>query len=137
VNTCILINNKSITLKLNLHALKIFNTDSLSAILAENTEETTQKLIDSIKKEYFKLFNIDFEVSDNSMAVEIWAHIYAEKFAEAVEKFSSVNFIDKAAEKIMHHAEVIDIGERGHDDNRFVWDALAVFKPAIAGLLFS
>jgi len=137
VNTCILINNKNINLQLNLHAIKVFNTDSLSAIIAENTEATTQKLIDSIKKKYFKLFNVDFEVSDSSMAVEIWAHIYAEKFAEAVKDFSAVNFIDKAAEKIMHHAEVIDIGERGHDDNRFVWDALAVFKPAIAGLLFS
>ncbi len=137
MNTSVLINNKSISLQLNLHAIKIFNSDALSAILAENTEATTQKLIDSIKKKYFKLFNTNFEVSDNSIAVEIWAHIYAEKFAEAVKDFSSVNFIDKAAEKIMHHAEVIDIGERGHDDNRFVWDALAVFKPAIAGLLFS
>ncbi len=65
------------------------------------------------------------------MAVEIWAHVYAEKFAEAVKNFSSINFVDKIAEKILHHAEIIDIGEKGHDDNRFVWDSLAVFKSAI------
>jgi hypothetical protein len=137
VNTSVLINNQSISLQLNLHAIKIFNSDALSSILAQNTEATTQKLVDSVKTEYLKLFNVDFDVSDNSMAVEIWAHIYAEKFAEAVKNFSSISFVDKIAEKIMQHTEVIDIGERGHDDNRFVWDGLAVFKSAIAGLLFS
>jgi hypothetical protein len=137
VNTSVLIQDKAIGLQLNLHAIKIFNSDAFSAILAKNAEAATEQVITSIKNEYFKLFNVDFEVSGDSMAVEIWAHIYAEKFAEAVKNFSSINFIDKIADKILHHAEVIDIGETGHDDNRFVWDALAVFKSAIAGLLFS
>lgn len=137
MNTSVLIQDKNISLQLKPHAVKISNSDALSAILAQNAEAATDKLVAGIKNEYFQLFNTDFDVSDNSMAVEIWAHIYAEKFAEAVKNFSSIDFVDKVAEKIIHHAEVIDIGESGHDDNRFVWDALAVFKSAIAKLLFS
>ena len=126
----------SIKLELKAHAIKIFNNDALWAILKKNAEAATEQLILDIKKKYFELFNTDFKVSDASIAVEIWAHIYAEKFAEAVKSFSSINFIDKIAEKILNHAVIIDIGETGYDDNRFVWDELAVLKSAIAGLLF-
>ena len=137
MNTSVSVQGKNISLKLKPYAVSIFNNDALSAMLEEKAEAATEELIACIKKEYFKLFNIDFKVSDASIAVEIWAHIYAEKFAEAVKNFSSINFIDKIAEKILHHAEEIDIGETGHDENRFVWDGLAVFKLAIAGLLFA
>ena len=136
MNMIIEIRAKKISVQLNLHAIRIYNNADLSGLLKENAEVSTDELIIHLKKEYFKLFNTDFKISSNSIAVEIWAHVYAEKFAKAVNSFSSIEFIDKIAEKIIHHAEVIDIGEHGHDDNRFVWDALAHLKPAIAKLLF-
>ena len=137
MNTLVAVKGRSIGIELKPHAIKIYNDDALSSLLSNNADAATEELIACIKKEYFKLFNIDFNVSDASIAIEIWAHVYAEKFAESVKNFSSVNLVDKLAEKIMHHAEIIDIGEKGHDENRFVWDGLAGFKPVIAGLLFS
>jgi hypothetical protein len=128
--------DERIKLELKSHAIRIFNNDALWAMLEKNAEAATEQLILDIKKKYFELFNTDFKVSDASIAVEIWGHVYAEKFAEAIKNFSSINFVDKIAEKILHHAEIIDIGETGYDDNRFVWDSLAVFKSVIAGLLF-
>ena len=126
-----------ISFQLKPHAIKISNNDALSALLTEDAETATEKLINDIKSEYLKLFAEEFKVSDHSMAVEIWAHVYAEKFAEAIKNLSSINFIDAIANKILKHAEIIDIGESGHDDNRFVWDGLAPFKSTIASLLFS
>lgn len=128
---------RGINFQLKPHAIKIWNNDALSNLLKVDAESLTNELVENIKSAYFKLFADEFKVSDHSMAVEIWAHIYAEKFAEAVKNFSSVKFVDAIADKILQHAEIIDIGETGHDDNRFVWDALAPFKPAIAGLLFA
>ena len=137
MNELVTINIKDVHLQLKPYAIKIYNNAALLTMLAENAEAATDELISYIKAEYLKLFNDDFKVSDASMAVEIWAHVYAEKFAEAVKNFSSIDLIDKIADKIMLHAEIIDIGEKGHDDNRFVWNALARFKSAIAGILFA
>jgi hypothetical protein len=137
MNTSVLVHGKEITLQLKQYAIRIFNNEALSAMLEQNAETATEELITCVKEEYFKLFNSDFKVSNASMAIEIWAHVYAEKFAEAVKDFYFINFIDKIAEKILHHAEIIDIGEQGHDENRFVWNSLAGFKSVIAGLLFT
>jgi len=137
MNEVVTINIKDIHLQLKSHAIKIWNNDALSNLLKVDAESSTEELIENIKDEYFKLFGDEFKVSDHSMAVEVWAHVYAEKFAEAVKNFSSVKFVDAMADKILQHAEIIDIGETGYDDNRFVWDALAPFKSAIAELLFA
>lgn len=131
------VNGRSIRVQLKLHAIKIWNDETLSAILKMGAEESTRHLTNSIKIEYYKLFNSDFEVSNDSITVEIWAHVYAEKFAEAVKNFSSLKLVDAFADKILEHAEIIDIGEKGHDDNRFIWDGLAPFKSTIANVLFS
>jgi len=133
----VIISIRDIHLQLKPHAIKISNNDALSALLTEDAETATEKLINDIKSEYLKLLAEEFKVSDHSMAIEIWAHVYAEKFAEAIKDFSSIDFIDAIANKILKHAEIIDIGESGHDDNRFVWDGLAPFKSTIASLLFS
>lgn len=137
MNLSFSVKNHIISLQFQPHAIKIFNDDALSGLLMADAESSTEELIKNIKTEYFKLFADEFKVSNASIAVEIWAHVYAEKFAEAVKNFSSINFVDKVADKILQHAEIIDIGEQEHDDNRIVWDGLAVFKSAIAGLLFA
>jgi hypothetical protein len=33
------------------------------------------------------------------------------------------------------HCKVINIGRKDHDNNRFIWDWLAAFKPIIAAML--
>jgi len=72
---------------------------------------------------------------ERSGPVEIWGHVYAEDFAAAIKQLSTLSFIDNIAEKIIDHCEIIDIGEAGHDNNRFIWDRLASFKSMIAKLL--
>jgi hypothetical protein len=135
MNTTINVRDKIINIDMREHIIHINNNDALTSLLAEETEAATDELVCEIKKIYRALFNNDFDVADKSIAVEIWAHVYVEKFADAVATLTSINFIDELAEKIIERCEIIDIGESGYDYNRFVWDNLAYLKSTIAKLL--
>ncbi len=97
MNSAILIEGRTVSACLNLHAIKIFNNDELVQALKHKTEAATDELVIKLKAAYFKTFNTEFKVLNTSIAVEIWAHIYAEKFAEALKSFSSIKFIDLIA----------------------------------------
>jgi hypothetical protein len=127
--------HKNISVSLKENMINIINDDQLSGLVTEMPEAATEELVSAIKKEYHDRFNKDFEVTDASMAVEIWGHVFTEKFADAVKGLAPVKLVNSFAEKISAHCEVINIGERDHDSNRFIWDWLAAFKPAIAALL--
>lgn len=127
---------EGIRIEYELYKIRIFISGNLHSILQQNAVSGTEKFILAIKDEYQRLFDTRFIIPDNSMAVEIWAHVYADKFAKALKTHTSLSFIHTIAGKIMHHAEVIDIGEKGHDKNRFIWDRLAIFKSFIARMLF-
>ncbi len=135
MNTTLTIRGKKISIALVQHAVRITTDDELTNLLALDTEAATAELVAAIKTAYKNLFNTEFAVSDSSMIVEIWGHVYADQFANWIKEISDINFIDKIADKVIYHAEYIDIGESGHDNNRFVWDGLAAFKSVIAALL--
>jgi hypothetical protein len=135
MNTTINVRGDAISIDMKEHIIRIKNNDALTNLLACDTEAVTDELVLEIKKQYQTLFNKDFNVADKSIAVEIWAHVYIEKFADAVATLTSINFIDTLAEKIIERCEIIDIGESGYDDNRFVWDNLTYLKSTIAKLL--
>jgi len=131
----ITIRDKSISVQFRKNSVAIISDGQLSSLVTEMPESATDELVSLIKKEFNAQFNKDFGVGNASMAVEIWGHVFAEKFANAVKTISPANFIDELAEKICLHCEVINIGEAHHDNNRFVWDWLAPFKPVIAAML--
>jgi hypothetical protein len=135
MNTTINVRDKIINIDMREHIIHINNNDALTSLLAEDTEVITDELILEIKKTYRTLFNKDFDVANKSIAVEIWAHVYVEKFSDAVAALTSIGFIDKLTEEITERCEIIDIGESGYDYNRFVWDNLAYLKSTIAKLL--
>jgi hypothetical protein len=135
MNTVITVRNHDINIQFDEYMIHVTNNDSLTSLLAHDTEAATDELVTSIKAGYLKQFNKQFTVSDASLAVEIWAHVYVEKFADIIKAHSSVSFIDALMKKIIDHCEIIDMGESGHDHNRFAWNALAPLKSTIAGLL--
>ena len=127
--------NKNISVQFHENMIDILSDKQLFELVAGMPEAATDELVSAIKKEYLTRFNRDFGVSDNSMAVEIWGHVFAEEFADAVKKITSVKLVDEVAEKIIEHCEVVNIGERGHDYNRILWDTLAPLKSEIAAML--
>ena len=136
MNIIIPVYNKNISVRFSQHAIKIFNDAELTALLQQNIKISTDAFIILIKKKYLELFNTDFKVSDASMAIEIWAHVYMQQSAEELRSCASLKLINTITAKIIYHCKEIDIGETGHDDNRFVWNWLAVFKPLTTYLFF-
>ena len=132
----ILLQGNNISVRFKLHAIKIFNDEQLNALLHHNTKLANNELILLIKKKYFELYNVDFKVSNASMAIEIWAHVYLQKITELFKSRFHFWLTNKIAQKIINHCKEIDIGEKGHDDNRFVWNWLAFLKPVISNLFF-
>jgi hypothetical protein len=135
VKTVIKILNNKIDVELEDHIIRITNNDALANLLARDSELRTQQLVRSIKIAYYKLFNKNLEIHDASMIVEIWGHVYTDKFADAIQSAVSLKLIDKLAEKAIERCVIIDIGELRYDYNRFVWDGLAHLKPIIAKFL--
>ncbi len=135
MNKIIPIRSRQITVTFVQHAIRIVNNNELCALLASDTEAATDELVLALKAEYKTIVRASFQVSDASLAVEIWGHVYVDKFADIIKSLSPFAFIDGLADKVSHFCDVIDIGETGHDNNRFVWDGLARFKSAIAVLL--
>lgn len=129
------VRDKNISVRLQEDRIMVKSDDQLSELLTEMPEAATDELICLIKNEYHTQLNKNFDVEDASIAVEIWGHVYAEKFANAIRKIAPLKLADELAEKICSSCEVINIGTKDHDGNRFVWDWLATFKPAIARLL--
>ena len=129
------VRDKNISVRLKESMIDIINDKQLSDLVTEMPEAATDELVSAIKKEYHERFDKDFEVTDASMAVEIWGHVFAEKFADVVKNIAPVKLVDSLAEKISAHCKVINIGMKDHDNNRFIWDWLAAFKPAIAAIL--
>jgi hypothetical protein len=129
------VRNKSISVQLHENGIAVRSDEELSAVITTMPEAATDELVAAIKKEFRTQFNKDFDVTDASMAVEIWGHVFAEKFANAVKAITKVKLVNDLAEKICSRCEVINIGSHEHDDNRFVWDWLAALKPVIAALL--
>ena len=131
------IRNKNISLSLYENRIGIISDGQLLSLVTEMPEAATDELVSAIKKEFHAQFNKDFDVSDASMAVEIWGHVFTEKFADTVKEIAPIKLVNSLAEKISSHCEVINIGRKDHDRNRIVWDLLAAFKPAIAAVLLS
>ena len=129
------ISDKTVSVNVQYNRISIKSDEQLFELITAMPESATDELVSTIKKEFRAQFNKEFEVSDASIAVEIWGHVYAEKFAAAVKVISPVKLIDGLAERISVSCEVINIGTSDNDGNRFIWDWLAAFKSTIAGLL--
>jgi hypothetical protein len=129
------VRSKNISVRLQKNSINILSDELLTALVTEMPEAATEELVAAIKSEFRERFKREFEVADASMAVEIWGHVFAGKFANAVKAIAHLKFVDELAEKICLHCEVINIGEKDHDSNRFFWDSIAPFKNILASLM--
>lgn len=90
-----------------------------------------------IKEHYKEYMNKSLDISVDSLAIEILAHAYINKFAETIEKVNNrvtkkdKNEIIQVMEKIKGHTKIIDCGEKAIDSNRFVWDMLKPLSQVI------
>lgn len=92
-----------------------------------------------ILERYQAIFGKLLEISQDSLAIEILAHVFVDKFSNAIYKLINNESIDaenqpaplRLLEKVRGRTDVIDCGEASVDNNRVVWDALVPFRGLI------
>ncbi len=115
--------------------IRIMGTDELLAFLNSNLNAHTLKLVKLIKADYLAINGKPLKITNASLMVEIWGHLYTSKFATAVNQLVQLSIIEQITKKIIKRSETIDCGEAEVDSNRKFWDTLGKFKSLIVKLL--
>lgn len=116
-------------------SVHIINDNNLWTLLEKDTEPRTMVLVSWIKEQYRGIFDKELDITGDSLAVEIWGHVYFEYYILAVKELIRLQLIENFFERILKVSEVIDCGEAGIDSNRKLWDILAPHKSFILKVL--
>ena len=111
--------------------IQIKKPHHLKAFLSSDIKNRSEVLVNYIKQDYFLLFAKELNVSNKSLIIEIWAHVFASFFARSIKKILRFKLVENAANFIIKRSDIIDCGESDLDSNRKLWDVLANFKRII------
>lgn len=131
----IVLEGRAVVVAYTEQSVHIRNDAVLEQLLAVETETVTDQLVAALKSRFRDLYGRELDITDNSLAVEIWGHLYTGQLAEALEELLPLLPVTAITTKVLEYCEVIDCGISGHDSNRALWDLLAPFKSGIAGWL--
>lgn len=115
--------------------IRIRNDESLRKLLRESLEGGTEGLVSIIKEDYQSRYGEELKISDDSLIVEIWGHIYFENFAAILGNVFRLKMFERFDQVVSEHCDIIDCGESDQDGNRRFWDSLAPHKDFIARML--
>ncbi|WP_018630516.1 hypothetical protein [Niabella aurantiaca] len=124
-----------VTIVMELHAVHIHSDEPLLQFLAGDPLQNTDLLVKELLRAYEAAFHQPLDISPDSLAVEIWGHVYVEQFAGYIARLTDLNLVRKLLYPVQKYCAVIDCGEQGHDSNRWFWDLLAPLKATIGGWL--
>jgi hypothetical protein len=129
------INGCRISVRIDERSIHIDNDRQLWELLGQSAEDRTHTLIALVLEDFGQYNRRPLRVSADSLAVEIWGHVYVEYYSLHLHRRFRLRILKHLAGRIARYCEVIDCGEKGVDTNRRVWDLLATFKSRIAGWL--
>ena len=115
--------------------IRILGSKQLLVFLRNDLNTNTLKLVKLIKADYLTLIGKPLKITNASLMVEIWGHLYASKFAVAVNELINLSIIQNITENINKRSKTIDCGEANVDSNRRFWDVAAKFKTMIVKFL--
>lgn len=115
--------------------IRIKKPKALQKYLTLDIDQRSEVLVNSIKIDYLSLFGKELAISNDSLIIEIWAHVYASYFAKAMKNLISLKLVEEAADFIIKRSDIIDCDESEIDSNRKFWDILANFKGVILSFL--
>ena len=124
-----------IQVKFQENSVHIVNDKELWQLLAEDIENRTTALAQEIRKDFSLQYKRELKITEDSLIVEIWGHVYFEYFALAIQNLINLKLIESIVSSAISYSELIDCGETGYDNNRWLWDILAPHKTLIAGWL--
>ncbi|MGK6351414.1 hypothetical protein [Parapedobacter sp. DT-150] len=112
--------------------IRIANDAAFKRMVTLQPVRAVTQLVNLIKADYQRHYGKPIVITDDSFAVEIWAHLYFEYFLLKYHRLFRFVFRFGLYRRFLRSCEVIDCGERGIDPNRRMWDILAPFRGRIA-----
>ncbi|MGF1924345.1 MAG: hypothetical protein ACQUHE_09220 [Bacteroidia bacterium] len=115
--------------------IRIQGSEELLVFLSKDLNKHTLMLVRSIKADYLAEIGKPLKVTNSSLMVEIWGHLYASKFAIIAQELIKLKVVKDMTQFVIQRSDTIDCGETELDSNRKFWDMLSKFKTVIVKLL--
>jgi hypothetical protein len=115
--------------------IRITNNLQLWIFFDQHIVERTAGLVSMIKQDYREFFGQPLAISNRSLGLEIWGHLYYEVFILSICKLLRLNGNSPRVKILLKSSQIIDCGERHKDSNRKLWDFLAPLHNAIGRFL--
>lgn len=113
---------------------------ALMAFLAE-AGKGAQELAGHILARYREKLGCELAISEGSLAVELLCHAYCDevlrKMARLLQALPEAlgRRLSQSVTRFQRHTEIIDMGERAADSNRWLFDSLTPFYGVICKVL--
>ncbi|MFC3563405.1 hypothetical protein [Pedobacter jamesrossensis] len=127
--------NCKIKVKLEEGIIRLKSDNGLWRYLDGGAKTRTFQLIKVIKEDYKSEFDKPLNIHNESLMVEIWAHVYCDYYGLLFHRNIKIKWIQNILMKGIERAAIIDCGERELDSNRWIWDFLSNFKSPISWVL--
>lgn len=115
--------------------VQIAGSKELLLFLSTNLNANTLNLVKLIKADYLSLIGKPLKITNQSLMVEIWGHLYASHVANAIKELVKLKLVVDFTAVVIKRSDTIDCGEADIDSNRKFWDTLAKFNKVIIKLL--
>lgn len=115
--------------------IRITNNLQLWIFYDQHIVERTVWLVNMIKQDYSEFSGRPLAISNRSLGLEIWGHLYYEVLILSICKFLRLNGNSPCVKTLLKSAQIIDCGEQYKDSNRRLWDFLAPLHNTIGRFL--
>lgn len=112
--------------------VRIHNDRFLKQAVDSDPVQSVAKLVQWVKADHAAYTGQDLAIGDDSVAVEIWGHLYFEYFLLKYRRLLRIILFFGLYGRLCRSCVVIDCGERGKDPNRRFWDYLARHRGRMA-----
>ena len=103
--------------------VRVANDKALMALFRSSGRKGALALSEYITCEHAKRFDEDLRITKKSLAAEIYGHYVLMRISlRAKKRFGNI----KPVRWMIRHMDVVDCGDRGVDNNRFVWDIYSI-----------
>ena len=115
--------------------ISIKEPKALKKYLSKDIDARSAVFVSQIKQDYLNFIGQALAITNDSMVIEIWGHVYASHLAKATKNLVQLQLIENFADFIIKRSDTIECGESEIDSNRLFWDVLSNFKGMILNFL--
>jgi len=118
-------NNSIIRVEFEPGIVRVYSDAGLWKFMETDYQARLQVLVTIIKKDYQNEYFKTLAISDQSLIVEILAHVYCDYIGLQFNLFVKFKPLNILVNKLLKRAAIVDCGERHKDSNRWLWDLLS------------